>query len=108
MSVFPFSVREYSTVGGIVLYCFRLISPSFSSSRRSFVSMVDIPYGVSILEKCQKWKKSKIYHRISEGAMEIKRKRYLEQLISRMDNALGSFEEVNDRLGQSSGCPGRF
>ena len=24
MSVFPFSVREYSTVGGIVLYCKRL------------------------------------------------------------------------------------
>ena len=42
MSVFPFSVREYSTVGGIVLYCFRLISPSFSGSRRSFVSMVAV------------------------------------------------------------------
>ena len=42
MSVFPFSVREYSTVGGIVLYCFRLISPSFSGSHRSFVSMVAV------------------------------------------------------------------
>lgn len=53
MRVFPFSVSEYSTVGGIVLYCLRLISPSFSSSRRSFIflSPANLTYMMSGVTK---------------------------------------------------------
>ena len=42
ISVLPLFASVYSTVGGIVLYCFLVINPSCSSSLRHFVSIVAV------------------------------------------------------------------
>lgn len=38
----PLSVSEYSTVGGVVLYCVRVIILSRSNSRRHLVNIASV------------------------------------------------------------------